>query len=122
MITRALKHVKDLIQGKTTASKARSHEWPKVEKAYLAMHPVCELCGSKKRLNVHHKKPFHMHPELELDMTNLITLCESGVLGKNCHLLFGHLGNFKSVNPEVVDDVRIWGMKLESRTAHESDK
>lgn len=115
MIARALTHLVDIVQGKTTVKNPRSKDWPRVRDTYLAMHPICELCSSSKRLNVHHKVPFHMDPSKELDLTNLITLCESGVLGKNCHLLFGHLGNFKSVNPDVIPDVGIWKMKLISR-------
>ena len=51
---------------------ARSPKWPGVEKLHLKFHPVCEACGSDKKLNVHHKKPFHLFPQLELDMNNLI--------------------------------------------------
>ena len=40
----------------------RSLLWPKVRAAYIKSHPVCELCGSGKDLNVHHIKPFHLHP------------------------------------------------------------
>jgi hypothetical protein len=78
----------------------RSGKWPAVAKAHLANHPACEACGATKLLNVHHKLPFHEHPELELDWTNLITLCESP--SHNCHLIFGHLLSWKSWNVDVV--------------------
>ena len=73
------------------------------------------MCGGKVKLEVHHKKPFHIHPELELDPTNFITLCEADKGGVNCHLLFGHLGNFKSLNDTVETDAAQWNTKIKSR-------
>lgn len=93
----------------------RSGHWPTVRKKHLVDHPNCALCGSNKKIEVHHIKPFHLHPDLELDPTNLITLCESGSNGVICHLLFGHLGNFKSINPNVVEDVALWATRIEAR-------
>jgi 5-methylcytosine-specific restriction endonuclease McrA len=82
--------------------KPRSPHWPAVEHAHLKEQPVCACCGSDKKLNVHHKKPFHLFPELELEPTNLITLC----MDKECHLLLGHGDNFKDYNPNVEEDVK----------------
>ena len=79
-------------------SAKRSGKWPTVEKHFLEAHPTCEACGSKKRLNVHHCKPFHLDPELELDPNNLITLCMDT---KECHLHLGHGGSFKQYCPDV---------------------
>jgi hypothetical protein len=93
----------------------RSGHWPAARKAHLAKHPLCEVCGGKKKLEVHHIKPFHLHPELELDPTNFITLCENDKDGVNCHLLFGHLGNFKSYNENVVHDSKEWCNKIKTR-------
>lgn len=81
-------------------STKRSPKWPGVEKNHLKIESACVACGSKNRLNVHHKKPFHLFPELELDPTNLITLC----MDKDCHLKIGHGGNFKDYNPDVESD------------------
>ena len=53
--------------------KERSPKWPHVEKLHLKLEPTCAACGSSKKLNVHHKKPFHLFPESELDLNNLIT-------------------------------------------------
>jgi hypothetical protein len=80
----------------------RSPKWPGVEKLHLKFHPVCEACGSSKNLNVHHKKPFHLFPESELDMNNLITLC----MDKECHIKIGHGDNFKDYNPDVEVDAQ----------------
>jgi hypothetical protein len=79
---------------------ARSPKWPHVEKLHLKLEPSCAACGSTKKLNVHHKKPFHLFPELELDMHNLITLC----MDKECHIKIGHGGDFKDYNPIVAED------------------
>lgn len=103
-----------LLEYKKTLGAVRSNQWPKVREAHLELHPVCELCGGKKKLQVHHKLPFHLHPQLELDPTNLITLCE-GIGSVNCHLFFGHLGNFKSYNANVVDDSKEWNTKMANR-------
>ena len=81
--------------------KPRSPEWPKVEHAHLKVFPTCAACDSSKKLNVHHIKPFHLFPELELEPTNLITLC----MDKDCHILLGHGDNFKAYNPNVIADV-----------------
>jgi len=81
-------------------SSKRSSKWPTVEKHFLAQYPTCAACGGKDRLNVHHCKPFHLDPELELDTSNLVTLCMGE---KECHLHLGHGGNFKEYCPDVRD-------------------
>lgn len=83
--------------------KKRSSKWHQVQKNFLNKNPVCAICESKNKLNVHHKKPFHLYPELELDETNLITLCMDT---KECHLLVGHLDSFKKFNPNIDDDIK----------------
>jgi len=93
----------------------RSGKWPTVRKRHLQLHPTCAVCGGKKKLEVHHIKPFHLHPDLELEMTNLISLCENDNDGINCHLAFGHLGSFKSLNEDVVQDCFTWNKKIKSR-------
>ena len=108
-----LTKLKDLIFGKLPLnSPSRSPQWGSVRARHLILHPLCAVCEGKENLNVHHIKPFHLHPELELDPSNLITLCESGKKGLNCHLLIGHLGNFKNVNLLSVEDAAIWNAKL----------
>lgn len=108
-------HLIDTIQGKHPLTSMRSSHWAKVREEHLKNHPCCALCGGVEKLQVHHIHPFHIHPEMELDPTNLITLCESEKHGINCHLFFGHLGNFKNVNESVIDDVKIWNEKLSKK-------
>lgn len=81
----------------------RSPEWHRVEKEHLLHEPACVVCGHRgKGLQVHHIKPFHLHPNLELDPRNLITLCE--LKGRDHHLLIGHLDEWESYNVNVKED------------------
>ena len=89
-----------------TIGTKRSPHWPAVRKQWLAAHPTCAACGGTQNIEVHHKSPFHLHPELELEPSNFITLCEP--IGKEHHLKIGHTVNGKSSwkinNPDVVRD------------------
>jgi len=90
------------IKDKIKYGKTRSKEWNNVRKKHLESNPTCAVCGSFKKVEVHHKKPFHSHPELELEPSNLITLCEGKEFSSVvCHLTFGHLGNYQDINPDV---------------------
>jgi len=83
----------------------RSPEWPEVARAHLKIQPACMACGYEgEGLQVHHIKPFHLFPELELDPNNLITLCE--IKGRDHHLLIGHLDNWESYNLNVHTDAK----------------
>jgi 5-methylcytosine-specific restriction enzyme A len=103
---------KDIAQGKAPKDSARSPQWAKVRKEHLKQFPLCSVCETKGKINVHHIKPFHLHPELELEPSNLVTLCENWNYGVNCHLLFGHLGDYKNINPNVLQDIAIWNARL----------
>ena len=98
-------------------SKPRSPKWEGVRAKHLKAHPVCAACGTKKTLEVHHIVPFSDNPELELDPSNLITLCESATDGIICHLCIGHLGNYQSYNKNVQYDAAVWLDKFNSRPA-----
>jgi 5-methylcytosine-specific restriction protein A len=104
--------IKDTLQGKAPFKSQRSPHWSSVRKHHLALHPKCAVCEDTAKLEVHHIKPFHLYPELELEPNNLITLCESKSYGIICHLLIGHNGNYRSINPNVLEDVDIWNKKL----------
>jgi len=83
-------HAICLVQG-------RSGKWPRVRKQHLKEHPRCAVCGGRKNVEVHHICPYKQAPELELEPTNLITLCNH----LRCHLLVGHLGSYHSWNEGV---------------------
>ena len=110
-------HLKHRRQGKIPPGMARSNRWPTVRKNFLLKNPVCVVCGGNKQLEVHHKKPFHLHPQLELDPKNLITLCEELKDGVNCHLFIGHAGNFKGYNADVAGDAPQWADKIKRSRA-----
>lgn len=112
------KHLADLAQGKAPVGVLRSPRWPMVRSAWLSLNPMCAVCGSRSKLEVHHKEPFHLRPELELALTNLVTLCESRRF-INCHLMVGHLGNYKSFNPDVVAHASLLNHALMNRPAPE---
>jgi len=77
----------------------RSSSWKKVRDEFLKNNTQCAACGRKTRLEVHHIIPYHVDNTKELDPSNLITLCDD-----YCHFIFGHLGDWKSWNTDVVND------------------
>ena len=87
----------------------RSPEWPRIRAAHLLKEPSCQVCGGTTKLNVHHIRPFHLHPELELDDNNLITLCTGSSNTINCHVRLGHWDNFKDkYNPNIRAEAPVW--------------
>ncbi|HLZ64251.1 MAG TPA: HNH endonuclease [Ktedonosporobacter sp.] len=83
----------------------RSPEWARVAQVHRLREPACVACGYRgKKLQVHHIKPFHLHPHLELDPENLITLCEAR--GREHHLLLGHLDAWDSYNEHIRADAK----------------
>lgn len=88
----------------------RSPKWSSVRKEHLKQNPNCAACGKNKKLEVHHIKPVHTNPELELDPSNLITLCADP-----CHILFGHLMDWKSWNTNVINDTSVYLSKVKNR-------
>ena len=67
---------------------------------YNINYNFCEMCNSRKNLDVHHEKPQKTHPGMTLDPDNGIILC------KDCHYGIGHkkgtecsTGNLANYNP-----------------------
>jgi len=116
MASTRLVHTRDIALGKIPVDgPQRSPQWASARKKHLVNNPKCAVCEGTKSLNVHHINPFHLHPELELDPNNLITLCEDASYGIICHILIGHLGNYKNVNPNSVEDAKTWNLKLKEQ-------
>ena len=107
-----IKKLFDYAVGKAPLKAARSTQWPKCRKAFLALNPRCSVCNGTAKLEVHHISPFHLAAHLELEPANLITLCEAKRYGLNCHLAIGHLGNYRRINDMVRRDVAYWRRKL----------
>jgi 5-methylcytosine-specific restriction enzyme A len=103
----------DLIKGKPKSK--RSSKWPLVRYIYLKSNPLCASCGGRENLEVHHKIPVHIRPDLELEKSNLITLCESKHYGINCHLFVGHCGNYKEYNNNIDKGVNLIKYILNSK-------
>jgi len=107
-----LDHLADVVQEKTTLGILRSANWRALRNLHIIMNPACAVCGSTKNLEAHHIIPYNVSPELELELDNLITLCESKRYGVNCHLFFGHLGNYRNYNQTVKEDTAVWGKRI----------
>ena len=90
----------------------RSTSWRKVRKQHIKSQPTCQVCGRTEKLEVHHIKDYSENPELELDPSNLITLCGGST---KCHFVFGHLGSWRSINPTVLFDSKYFSQKIKSR-------
>lgn len=91
----------------------RSPKWRQIQKEHIKKFPTCAATGKKgtllNPLSVHHVKPFHLYPELELDPNNLITLSFWA------HLWLAHLGNYKSFNLNIREDAATLLAKIISR-------
>ena len=92
----------------------RSDKWPEVRAEFMKTHKTCAACGSDKDIQIHHIQAFHTHPELELDPSNFMPLCEGGS-EKNCHRMFGHLDNWQSINETSREDAMIMLKKIQER-------
>lgn len=94
----------------------RSPSWRKVRAEYLKNNPECAACGRTEDLEVHHIIPYHKNPDLELETSNLITLC-----GKYCHFVFGHFMNWKSWNENVIKDAKLYYEAKSNRPEQEPE-
>lgn len=70
-------------------------EWRRARNLYILGHNHCEMCGTDKKLEVHHVVPYHVSVQLRYDQANLITLC------RECHFRFGHGRNWHKSNSDV---------------------
>jgi len=94
------------------AGPPRDPGWSKASKLFLRDHRDCVVCGGPATV-VHHCKPFHLFPELEMDPDNWRSVCEGSVM--NCHLCIGHSGDFKAWNPQFDVDSAILLKRLKER-------
>lgn len=83
--------------------------WARVRKAHLEKEPECAACGRSKDLEVHHVIPVSVDASKECSADNLITLCADP-----CHLVHGHLMNFRHHNPEVREDCKRYRKKVDA--------
>lgn len=102
----------DRVTGKAPKGAKRSKTWRKTRRLYLALHPECAVCRMRGKVQVHHILPFHIAPDQEEVIDNLVTLCQNKKYGISCHLLIGHLGNYRRINPSCRVDIATWCAKL----------
>ena len=95
----------DQIKGKAPKGAKRSSDWRKVRKEWIKVNNRC-FCGRKRGLEVHHPIPFHIAPRMELEPSNLMTMCH------RCHLLIGHLGNYRYWNVSALSDAESLQFKM----------
>lgn len=85
--------IKSLFGDKTFGA-IRSSKWPEFRRKNIKHE--CEYCQSTFFLELHHIKPFWQFPELELDPTNVCTLC------RKCHFLLAHFEDWASWNENII--------------------
>jgi len=77
----------------------RSPKWAAFEKRFVR-GKACVCCGAKGPLTGHHVIPYHVRPDLELDEANIRPVCT----GVDCHLVIGHLKDFRLWNEDFDAD------------------
>ena len=106
-----LNHILNLFRQDRAFGALRSGKWSEFRKSHIKKY--CELCEKKgsflRPLELHHVKPFHLFPFLELDPDNVITVC------RHCHLYFAHLGSFKSFCLEIKKLAEEWRLRRKQR-------
>ena len=69
---------------------SEAYQARKAMNEYRKQHPVCEITGSDKKVQIHHIVPVWADPTLAADQNNMIALSTQA----NIHLIFGHNGNY----------------------------
>lgn len=113
-------YMEQSIEQSKTHGAPRSDRWPEVRSEFLKGNKSCAACGSSKDVQVHHVVAFHTHPELELDPSNFMPLCEG--MERNCHRFVGHLDDFRSINERSREDAAEWSERIASRPEWDKSK
>lgn len=100
----------DLVAG----SRPRSSQWPRVRREHLRRYPRCAACDRHQDLEVHHIIAYSDRPDLELEPSNLITLCADP-----CHIVHGHLMSWTRINPRVRQDTDAYLARIREARAVE---
>ncbi len=85
----------------------RSSKWNALRNQFIKANPKCEACGVKAE-TVHHCEPYHLKPELELKISNLISLCDE------CHLVLAHLKSFQRYEKDIREVAKLFRAKIEN--------
>ena len=79
-------------------------KWEEFERKYWEKHPqekYCHICGSTKKVELHHICPRHICPDKIFDESNLIPLCRKD------HFTWGHLENYEWWNEHIREDAKL---------------
>lgn len=119
-----IQHLADAGRGKHPLRQKRSPHWGKFKKAYFKKYgKACEVCGRKSFVQLHHVIPFHVRPDLELMEWNVVGLCEPPHKVRKCHLIYGHLGDWRWFDPDVKEVAASVKKKIaEAREQREREK
>lgn len=96
--------------GWASLNPSEAYQAKKAMDQYRKLHPVCEITGSNKNVQVHHIIPIWARPDLAADPNNFISLSVSS----NIHLILGHNGNYanryvkniKEISKEIRDSIK----------------
>ena len=107
-----MKWLIDLFTGRNFGA-ARSPIFQRESKLYRKEQPLCEFGWHKPTLlnplNTHHVRDFSTFPEEENLKENWMNVCRFH------HFFHCHLGDWKSINPDVRVDARIFSDKVRTR-------
>ena len=103
----ALDEIRFTIQnaGWSTLNPSKAYQTRKAMKAYRAAHPVCEITGWRKGVQIHHIVPVWANPYISADPNNFIALSSKA----HIHLIYGHAGNF---GKRYVSNVKVLAEKM----------
>lgn len=73
-------------------------QWHRESRLWLVDHPCAVTGETGDGVEVHHIRPYHLFPELEMDPANWIAL------RRDWHFYLGHFGDWVLWNPDVAQD------------------
>ena len=108
---------KEMISSGSYKVVRNSKEYKKFKQSVLKRDGVCQCCGSKDELEVHHPMPFNQYNSIGADTNNGITLC------KECHAeyhsKYGYKRNANAITLALF--LRDYGMNLQTSLENNSD-
>ena len=79
--------------------KHKRHKWwNKLKQKYLQENPKCEWCGQDAD-TVHHIIPVHVNRDLEMEESNLMSLCDNRT--RKCHFIVAHYCHWVKYNDKI---------------------
>jgi len=80
----------NILAGWTDLSPEKHRSAKRAMRIYRKEHPICEVTGSNKKIQIHHIVPVWANPDIADDPDNFIALSSSA----HIHHIFGHDKNF----------------------------